>query len=101
MHAKRLHIILTAIASILLLAACSATKHVPDGEYLLDKVSVDVTDRNDISEVELYNFLRQTPNHKVLGFAKLQLATYSLSGRDSTKWYNRWLRRVGQSPGNL
>ncbi len=70
MHAKRLHIILTAIASILLLAACSATKHVPDGEYLLDKVSVDVTDRNDISEVELYNFLRQTPNHKVLGFAK-------------------------------
>lgn len=98
MHAKRLHIILTAIASILLLAACSATKHVPDGEYLLDKVSVDVTDRNDISEVELYNFLRQTPNHKVLGFAKLQLATYSLSGRDSTKWYNRWLRRVGQAP---
>lgn len=39
-----------------------------------------------------------TPNHKVLGFAKLQLATYSLSGRDSTKWYNKWLRRLGQAP---
>ena len=91
-----LSIVTTAI--IIILAACSATKHVPDGEYLLDRVSVDVTDRNDVSETELYNFLRQTPNHKVLGFAKLQLATYSLSGRDSTRWYNRWLRRVGQAP---
>lgn len=79
-------------------AACSSTKHVPQGEYLLDKVKVEVDDRDDVTETELYNFLRQTPNHKVLGFAKLQLATYSLSGRDSTKWYNRWLRRVGQAP---
>lgn len=91
-----LSIVTTAI--IIILAACSATKHVPDGEYLLDRVSVDVTDRNDVSETELYNFLRQTPNHKVLGFAKLQLATYSLSGHDTTRWYNRWLRRVGQAP---
>ena len=81
-----------------LLTACSATKHVPEGSYLLDKVSIEVDGDNDIDKKELYNFLRQTPNHKVLGFAKLQLATYSLSGRDSTKWYNRWLRRVGQPP---
>lgn len=65
-----------------LLAACSATKHVPDNSYLLDKVKIEVEDNGTIDETELYNFLRQTPNHKVLGFAKLQLATYSLSGRD-------------------
>ena len=47
---------------------------------------------------DLVNYLRQTPNHKVLGFLKLQLATYSLSGKDSTHWYNRWLRRLGQPP---
>ena len=89
-----------AVAAVLVaaLGACSSTKHVPQGEYLLDKATVDVVDRDDVAEGELYNFLRQTPNHKVLGFAKLQLATYSLSGRDSTKWYNRWLRRVGQPP---
>ena len=78
--------------------ACSSTKHVPDGQYLLDRVSVQVDDRDDIRETELYNFLRQQPNHKVLGFAKLQLATYSLSSPDTTHWYNRWLRRVGQAP---
>ncbi len=66
---------------------------------LLDKVSIhiDGDSRAGTSE-ELVNFLRQTPNHKVLGFAKLQLATYSLSGRDSSKWYNRWLRNLGQPP---
>lgn len=80
------------------LAGCSSTKHVPDGEYLLDRVDIRVKDGEEIRTEELYNFLRQQPNHKVLGFAKLQLATYSLSGRDSTKWYNRWLRRIGHAP---
>lgn len=87
--------------------ACSSVKHVPDGELLLDRVDIRINRdsaghaaASDVSmeSAELYNFLRQRPNHKVLGFAKLQLATYSLSGRDSTKWYNRWLRRIGQAP---
>lgn len=86
------------MAAGLLVGACSSVKHVPQGEYLLDKVSIEVTDTKDVDRAELINYLRQTPNHKVLGFAKLQLATYSLSGLDSTKWYNKWLRRMGQPP---
>lgn len=73
-------------------------KHVPQGQLLVDKVSIDIKDTDRISETELYNYLRQTPNHKVLGFAKIQLSTYSLSGNDTTKWYNKWLRRLGQAP---
>lgn len=65
---------------------------------LLDDVKIVVEDSSQVETTDLYNFLRQTPNHKVLGFAKLQLATYNLSGRDSTKWYNKWLRRMGQPP---
>ncbi len=82
----------------LVMCGCSATRHVPEGSYLLDKVDIVVDDRDDVEKKELYNFLRQVPNHKVLGFARLQLATYSLSGSDSTRWYNRMLRRVGQPP---
>lgn len=88
-------IILFAVVTFLW--GCSSTKHVPQGLMLLDNVSIRV-DNDTISETELYNFLRQTPNHKVLGFAKLQLSTYSLSGTDSTKWYNRWLQNIGQPP---
>lgn len=87
------------IVAALGLAGCSATKHVPDGEMLLDRVDIRIEgDREAATSEELINFLRQQPNHKVLGFAKLQLATYSLSGTDSTRWYNRWLRSLGQPP---
>jgi len=81
-----------------MLSGCSSTKHVPEGQYLLDEVKVKVTDDKKVNTSELYNFLRQQPNHKVFGFVKLQLATYSLSGRDSTKRANRWLRQLGQAP---
>ncbi len=89
-------LIITVAAA--LLWGCSSTKHVPDGQMLLDKVEIKIDDARTVHSEELINFLRQTPNHKVLGFAKLQLATYSLSGSDSTKWYNRWLRSLGQPP---
>lgn len=90
--------LISAIASLLLIG-CSATRHVPQGEYLLDKVRVDVDDPGgDVSSADLINYLRQQPNHKVLGFWKLQLGTYNLSGSDTTKWYNRWVRRMGQAP---
>lgn len=81
-----------------LLWSCGPTKHVPQGQLLLDKVSIKVEDNPSLQSAELVNFLRQTPNHKVLGGLKLQLATYSLSGMDSTKWYNRWLQSIGQPP---
>lgn len=98
---RRLQAVLRTVVSLAIIvafAACSSTKHVPDGEYLLDNVAIQVDDNPKMSKTELFNFLRQQPNHKVLGFAKIQLSTYSLSGRDSTKWYNRWLRRIGQPP---
>lgn len=79
------------------MCACSTTKHVPEGDLLLESVRIHV-DNDTVKVNELVNFLRQTPNHKVLGFAKLQLSAYSLSGKDSSKWYNRWLQRIGQAP---
>ena len=44
------------------------------------------------------NYLRQTQNHEILGGWKFQLGIYNMSGRDSSKWYNRWVRKVGQAP---
>ncbi len=82
----------------MLVCACSSVKHVPEGQYLLDRADIEVTDGAGVDRTELRNFLRQQPNHEVLGFARLSLGTYSLSGHDTTKWYNRWLRRVGQPP---
>ena len=82
----------------ILLYNCSSTKHVPDGQYLVDKVSINIDDSVNVSTSQLHNYLRQIPNHKVLGFFKLQLATYNISGKDSTKWYNKWFQKLGQAP---
>ena len=97
----RLHAIFKLISVIcvaILLWNCSSTKHVPDGQYLVDKVSINIKDSTGISPRDLNNYLRQTPNHKVLGFLKLQLATYNLSGSDTSKWYNKWFQKLGQPP---
>lgn len=90
--------LLVAMVAAGLTTGCSTTKHVPRGKYLLDNVDIEIVDTKDVKPGELYNYLRQTPNHKVLGFAKLQLNTYNLSGNDTTKWYNRWFRKLGQAP---
>ncbi len=84
-----------------LLWSCASTKHVPQGQLLLDRTRIHISDaqqHKDVIASDLTNYLRQTENHKVLGGMKLQLAIYNLSGRDSTNWFNRWIRRVGTPP---
>lgn len=85
--------------TVMLLTACASTRHVPASSYLLDKVTIEFTDKpKDVSATQLVNYLRQQPNHKVLGFAKLQLGIYNMSGNDTARWHNRWIRRLGQPP---
>lgn len=94
--------VLPLLLLVLFLAGCSTVKHVPDGQYLLDDVKIvvdkDGTCADDVNPASLAGYLRQTPNSRMLGLFKLQLSTYSLSGRDSSKAVNRWLRRLGQPP---
>lgn len=87
-----------AIGFLLLsLTGCSPTKHVPQGEYLLDKVKI-VTDNKEVKPETLKPYLRQEPNFRILGVARLQLAIYNLSGQDTSKWLNRWFRKIGTPP---
>ena len=100
---KRMSLLAAALIVLLLGGlSCSSTKHVPQGQYLLDNVTLRIVDKenknSEVSTYELVNYLRQTENHKVLGGLKLQLAMYNLSGKDSTKWFNRWVQRVGTPP---
>lgn len=76
---------------VLLLVGCSATKYVPDGEYLLDDVDIEVLDTK-MYEGQFMPLLRQKPN------SNIGLHLYSLSGRDTTKWVNRFLRKIGSEP---
>lgn len=95
----RLLPLLIAAIVMAVVSACSSTRHVPDNEYLLDKVTIKLVDKpSGVNVMTLEPYLRQMPNHKVLGFWKLQLGFYNMSGRDSSKWYNRLARKLGQPP---
>lgn len=43
-------------------------------------------------------YIRQNPNSKWFSAIKTQLYVYNLSGRDSTKKINKFLRRIGDAP---
>lgn len=83
--------------AVLLLASCSATKYVPEGSYLLDEVRIQ-TDNREIKPSGLSMYVRQNPNAKWFSLIKTQLYVYNWSGRDSARWINRTLRRIGDAP---
>ncbi|MDE6511676.1 MAG: outer membrane protein assembly factor, partial [Muribaculaceae bacterium] len=92
--------VMLAIACIIL-AGCSSSRHVPDGSYLLDKVNIRVdstgkSEQLDLTEMQAY--LRQLPNHRMLWSIKFRLGFYNMSGQDTTNWWNRWMRKLGEPP---
>ena len=93
----RLRIYVVFLLVVLLISACNTTKFVPNGEYLLEKVNIK-SDNKDIKRDDLKEYLRQTPNAAVFGLWRMQLGIYNLAGKDSTKWYNKMWKRIGDPP---
>lgn len=93
------HTIVSIIAILIVcaLSACNPTRHVPDGEYLLDKVKIE-TDSKSIPAGSLTTYIQQNPNYRILGFLPLQLTLYNFSGKDTTNAVNRWFRKIGDAP---
>lgn len=81
----------------LTLLSCNPSKYVPEGRYLFDRVKI-VTDKGLPSRSTLKNYLHQEPNNRFLGLLRLNLGWYNLSGRDTSKFINRMLRKMGEPP---
>ena len=82
-----------------LFVSCSETKYVSEGCYLLDDVEVKLDGKYaNIDMDKMKSRVRQNGNSRWFSALKIPLATYSLSGRDTTKWINRTLRSMGEPP---
>ena len=96
---KKIYLIILIILPLISGAGCSSSKHVADGNYLLDKVKIRVNDSTGrVSASEMSTYVRQLPNHKMLWSVKFRLGVYNLSGSDTTKWWNKWIRKLGEPP---
>ncbi len=82
---------------IFMLLSCSVKKFVPEGEFLLDDVKV-ISTTNSSNALKSDAYIRQKPNAKWFSLAKVPLYIYSMSGKDTTKWRNKVLQRLGEPP---
>ena len=82
---------------IALCTSCSVSKFIPEDKYLLDEVRI-VSETKEVKPSLFNSYIRQNPNAKWFSLIKTQLYVYNLSGRDSTKWGNKFLRRIGVLP---
>ena len=90
------YIIVSAVG--LVMAGCSATRDIPEGDYMLDKVKVVADGKyHDINTGQLKNYVRQKGNSRWFSAVKLPLGVYAMAGRDSS-WLNRTLRQMGEAP---
>ena len=80
-----------------ILAGCSVGKFIPEDKFLLDNIHVE-TDNKEIKPSEMHTYVRQKPNAKWFSLVKLPMYIYSASGLDSTKWLNKFLRKIGDEP---
>jgi outer membrane protein assembly factor BamA len=76
---------------------CSSVKFVPEGQYLLQK-NIIKHDAKGISNEQLESLVRPRENKTVFGFWRFHLGMYNVSGRDSSKGFNKWLKRIGEAP---
>jgi outer membrane protein assembly factor BamA len=82
---------------VLILVGCSASKFVPEEKYMLDKVEIKA-DKKGFDAALLEPYIRQKANSKWFSLFKIPLGTYSLAGKDTTKWINRTLQKIGEEP---
>lgn len=81
----------------LILCGCSVNRYIPEGAYMLEKVSI-TSEKKELKVSEMGGYVRQHPNSKWFSLVKVPLRIYSLSGSDSTGRFNRFLRRMGEPP---
>lgn len=94
----RLMFLLLSLLTIWL-AACNSVRHVPAGERLLDDVNIYLNDSSGkLDETQLMTYVRHQENNRLLWTAKLRLGIYNMSGHDTTKWLNRFVRKLGEPP---
>lgn len=97
-HRFKRHVRLLILLHLLLaLSGCRTSRFIPEGSYLLTGVSVK-SDEKQVKADELLSYVPQQPNSKWFSLFNVPLGIYSLSGRDSTKRFNRFLRHMGEAP---
>lgn len=94
---KRLISIITFIAAMTVLAACSTTRVLQDGEYRLAKNRIIIDDAKDFNVNKLEPYLKQKPNSYFIFGWNPFLNVYNWSNGKGKGW-DRFVQKIGVAP---
>lgn len=91
------------VAVALIVVACNVTRSLPEGSYLLSKVSFEedksapreerITEDRD----DLETYVRQSPNKRILGI-DFYVWIYEKANPKKDNWWNNFKRKMGEEP---
>lgn len=86
---------------LLLLTACSGTRHLPQGEKLYTGAKIKLVTSEKVNKAAIKataaNATRPAPNTNYFGMRPL-LVIYQWAGVNPQKKYKKWLQKVGEAP---
>lgn len=94
---------ITAVVMGLMFVACNVTRLLPEGEYLLSKVSFEddkTTPRDEritVDRDDLESYVRQSPNKRIFGI-DFYVWVYEHADPNKKNWINNTMRKIGEEP---
>ena len=91
------------VAMMLVIASCSVTRYLPEGEYLLTKVtfeddkSTPRSERITLDKDGLETYVRQSPNKRIFGI-DFYVWVYEKANPEKNNWWNNFKRKIGEEP---
>ena len=90
------------VALAMIAVGCSATKYVPQGDYLLKKNKLTLVDKKQLTSetrsLEIEAYIQQRPNKRLFGVAAA-LGFYNATDTAKNGWWQKfWRDKIGEPP---
>jgi len=89
--------IITFCIVILVLASCSSTRFVEEGDYLLNKQKF-ICENCDLDKSDIKSFIKQKPNKRFWGIVRIKLGVYNFYGNRKTRIAKKIVENAGEAP---
>ncbi len=92
------HIFTAVLLAATVLSSCSTTRVLEEGQFRLAKNEVKINGDKRLSAGNISNYIQQKANSYIIFGWSPSLNLYNLSGRDTSKFINRLIRKMGDPP---